>query len=55
MANLTNYLLTARGINRKVELTARFLQAKKSEYESLRLEIEQMRFEVQGRNQRPAR
>ncbi|MGO9592493.1 MAG: MarR family EPS-associated transcriptional regulator [Steroidobacteraceae bacterium] len=63
MTNFTNnrnkaaymYLLTPRGIESKVKLTARFLQTKKSEYESLRLEIEQMHREVQARNPRQAR
>jgi EPS-associated MarR family transcriptional regulator len=49
------YLLTPRGIEEKAGLTARFLQAKMHEYESLRAEIEQIRREadVRGANRRP--
>jgi EPS-associated MarR family transcriptional regulator len=36
------YLLTPRGIEEKSRLTVRFLQIKMREYETLRLEIEQM-------------
>jgi EPS-associated MarR family transcriptional regulator len=36
------YLLTPRGLEEKAQLTARFLQIKMREYETLRLEIEQM-------------
>ena len=34
--------LTPRGLEEKAQLTARFLQIKMREYETLRLEIEQM-------------
>jgi EPS-associated MarR family transcriptional regulator len=37
------YLLTPRGIEEKAKITVRFLQAKMDEYETLRLEIEQIR------------
>lgn len=36
------YLLTPAGISRKAFLTRRFLERKKREYESLRIEIEQL-------------
>ena len=41
------YLLTPKGIAEKVSLTSRFLQSKMSEYESLKLEIEALRSEVE--------
>jgi len=37
------YLLTPRGIEEKAKITVRFLRAKMDEYETLRLEIEQIR------------
>jgi hypothetical protein len=37
------YLLTPRGIERKTQVTLRFLQRKLEEYESLRAEIERIR------------
>lgn len=40
------YLLTPRGIERKAHLTVQFLQIKMREYETLRVEIEQMRRET---------
>ncbi len=41
------YLLTPSGISAKAELTRYFLTRKMSEYEVLRLEIEQLRKEVE--------
>jgi len=48
------YLLTPRGIEEKARVTARFLQMKVREYESLKDEIEQIRSEAErlGRRQR---
>lgn len=46
------YLLTPRGIERKAEVTVRFLQRKTREYQELRAEIELIRADarrVQGR------
>ncbi len=43
------YLLTPRGIEEKANLTVQFLQRKMREYETLRLEIEQLRKEAEGR------
>jgi len=40
------YLLTPRGLEQKAELTVRFLQVKMREYETLKLEIEQIRREA---------
>ncbi len=37
------YLLTPRGIEAKARLTVRFLRAKMDEYETLKMEIEQIR------------
>jgi|SRR5882724_9036407 len=48
------YLLTPRGIEQKANLTLRFLKAKTREYESLRIEIEQMRREVEVSRTTPA-
>ena len=39
------YLLTPRGIDEKASLTVRFLKAKLREYEALKVEIEQIRYE----------
>ena len=44
------YLLTPRGIEEKARLTVRFLHAKVREYESLRVEIEQLRRDAEDRN-----
>jgi EPS-associated MarR family transcriptional regulator len=44
------YLLTPRGLEEKTRLTVRYLGIKISEYEKLRVEIEQMRREA-GREQ----
>lgn len=44
------YLLTPQGIDEKAKLTLRFLNIKMREYESLRLEIEQLRREAEGHN-----
>jgi EPS-associated MarR family transcriptional regulator len=41
------YVLTPHGIEQRANLTVRFLKAKTEEYEALRLEIEQMRHEVE--------
>ena len=40
------YLLTAKGIAAKTQLTASFLRRKIAEYETLRLEIEQLQSEM---------
>ncbi len=40
------YLLTAKGIAEKAEITVRFLARKQFEYEALREEIEQLKAEV---------
>ena len=40
------YLLTPRGVRQKASLTLHFLQLKVSEYERLKLEIDQMRREA---------
>jgi EPS-associated MarR family transcriptional regulator len=45
------YLLTPRGIEEKGSLTVRFLQRKMMEYETLRLEIEQIRKDAERSNQ----
>lgn len=42
------YLLTPRGIEQKATLAVRYLRAKTEEYEALRIEIEQMRREIDG-------
>ena len=42
------YLLTAKGIAEKADITVRFLARKQSEYETLREEIEQLKAEVGG-------
>ena len=42
------YVVTPRGIEQKANLTVRFLKAKMQEYEALRIEIEQMRQEVES-------
>lgn len=46
------YLLTPRGIEEKAGLAVRFLKLKMREYESLRVEIEQIRREARGRGSR---
>jgi EPS-associated MarR family transcriptional regulator len=43
------YVLTPRGIEQKAKLTVEFLQIKMREYEHLRVEIEQIRRDVQDR------
>ena len=42
------YLLTAKGIAEKADITVRFLARKQLEYEALREEIEQLKAEVIG-------
>ena len=42
------YLLTAKGITEKADITVRFLARKQLEYEALREEIEQLKAEVGG-------
>jgi EPS-associated MarR family transcriptional regulator len=42
------YLLTPRGVEQKANLTVRFLKQKMVEYETLRMEIEQMRREAEA-------
>jgi EPS-associated MarR family transcriptional regulator len=44
------YLLTRRGIEEKTRVTVRFLQRKLAEYEELRLEIERIRGDADGRD-----
>jgi EPS-associated MarR family transcriptional regulator len=46
------YLLTPRGIQRKAEVTLRFLQRKTREYEELRAEIERVRADAERLQQR---
>lgn len=41
-----NYLLTPHGIEEKIQATAYFLKRKVTEYEALKMEIEQLRSEV---------
>ena len=41
------YLLTPKGVAAKAQLTARFLQRKLVEYESLRVEIEALRCDIE--------
>jgi EPS-associated MarR family transcriptional regulator len=41
------YLLTPRGLQRKAEVTLRFLQRKTREYEELRAEIERVRADAE--------
>ena len=40
------YLLTAKGIEEKVKVTARFFKWKMQEYETIKAEIEELRLEV---------
>ena len=42
------YVLTPKGIEAKARISVRFLQRKVEEYEALRLEIEQLRTEVES-------
>lgn len=42
------YLLTPRGVEQRTNLTVRFLKKKIVEYETLRIEIEQMRIEAEA-------
>jgi EPS-associated MarR family transcriptional regulator len=44
------YLLTPRGLEEKAALTLEFLRIKTREYEQLRVEIQKMRREVNGRS-----
>lgn len=46
------YLLTPRGMQRKAEVTLRFLQRKTREYEELRAEIERVRADAERLQQR---
>jgi EPS-associated MarR family transcriptional regulator len=46
------YLLTPHGLEEKAKLTMRFLQIKLREYETLRVEIEQIRAEAARRSPR---
>lgn len=46
------YLLTPRGVEEKARLTLQFLQIKMREYETLRIEIEQMSQDVGRRKRR---
>ena len=46
------YLLTPKGIEEKAKLTLRFLKIKMREYESLRIEIEQLQREAENRKLR---
>jgi EPS-associated MarR family transcriptional regulator len=41
------YLLTPRGVEEKARVTLRFLQCKLAEYESIRVEIEELRGEAE--------
>lgn len=45
------YLLTPRGLDAKGRLALQFLVIKMREYEKLRVEIDEMRREAEGRNQ----
>jgi len=40
------YLLTPKGIERKTHITARYLRRKIDEYETLKIEIEQLKSEI---------
>ena len=44
------YLLTPKGIERKAQITVRFLKRKVEEYEALKQEIEQLQQEVERQN-----
>jgi EPS-associated MarR family transcriptional regulator len=44
------YLLTPKGIERKAQITVRFLKRKVEEYETLKQEIEQLQEEVERLN-----
>jgi EPS-associated MarR family transcriptional regulator len=44
------YLLTPKGIERKAQITVRFLKRKVEEYEALKQEIEQLQEEVERLN-----
>ncbi|MDH5523680.1 MAG: MarR family EPS-associated transcriptional regulator [Desulfobulbaceae bacterium] len=44
------YTLTPRGIEEKTKVTHRFLKRKMAEYESILLEIEELKADVQKRN-----
>ncbi len=43
------YILTPKGIETKARISVRFLQRKMEEYEALRLEIEQLKSELDSR------
>ncbi len=44
--NQYKYLLTKEGIRQKIELTEKFIERKKSEYEQLQSELEKIRHEL---------
>ena len=43
------YILTPKGIKKKIELTHAFLKRKQEEYDMLRTEIEELNKEIEGR------
>jgi hypothetical protein len=45
------YLLTPRGLEEKGRLTVQFLKIKMREYEKLRMEIDEIRRDAEGRSQ----
>ena len=49
------YLLTPRGAEEKTRLTVRFLQVKMQEYETLRIEIEQIHQEAEAARRKRGR
>jgi EPS-associated MarR family transcriptional regulator len=49
------YLLTPKGIKEKAAITVRFLERKQDEYRRLELEIEALKWEVEGRASSVAR
>ena len=48
------YLLTPRGIERKASITVQFLKRKMAEYETLKVEIEQLQREIGEKDERRA-
>ena len=44
------YILTPKGIETKARVSIRFLQRKLEEYEALRIEIEQLKTEIESNN-----
>ena len=42
------YILTPKGIEAKAKISVRFMQRKVEEYEALRIEIEQLKTELQA-------